>query len=270
VTIALTTTDTPPQQAAGSHAGLRQAIRAEWTKLSSLRSTKWTLAITAVGTVIVTVLATHGATHQTRGWYQNFDPTNQALAGLAIASLTVGFLGALTMTSEYGTGTIRSSLAAMPRRETLLAAKVAVVGALTLLVGETLSFMSFFVGQAVLKSGQAPSATLGQPGVLRAVVLSGAFLSLLALLGLGLGAIIRHTAGALAAYAGVVLLVPILFKTVPGNPGRFGPDAILANSVAAVVPQHDTLSATVGFLLMVAYGLVALGLGAALLIRRDA
>jgi ABC-type transport system involved in multi-copper enzyme maturation permease subunit len=267
VTIALPGTGTP-QQTSGTRAGLRQAVRAEWTKLATLRSTKWTLAVTVVGTMLVTVLATQHVSHRLS--FKDFDPTNQAMTGLAIASLTMGVLGVLTMSGEYGTGTIRSSLAALPRRETLLTAKVAVVGVLTLLVGEVLSFSAFFLGQAVLAAVGAPSADLGQPGVLRAVVLSGAFLSLLALLGLGIGAIVRHTAGALAAYAGVVLLVPILLQTIGGNPGRFAPELIFANSVSAVVPQSQTLSATVGFLLMVAYTLAALGLGAALLTRRDA
>jgi len=248
--------------------GLRQAVRAEWTKLATLRSTKWTLAVTVLGALLVTVLATQHAGH--RLGYKYFDPTNQSMTGLALASLTIGVLGVLTMSGEYGTGTIRSSLAALPRRETLLTAKVAVVGVLTLLVGEVLSFSAFFIGQAVLAAVGAPTAHLGQPDVLRAVVLSGAFLSLLALFGLGLGAIIRHTAGALAAYAGAVLLVPVLLQTISGDPARYTPDLIFANSVAAVLPQPPALSATVGFLLMVAYTLAALGLGAALLKRRDA
>ena len=112
--------------------------------------------VTAVGTVLVTFLATHGALHHNKAWYQGFDPTNQALAGLVIGSLSLGVLGVLTVSGEYGTGTIRSSLAAMPRRGVLLAAKVAVVGLCTLVVGEALSFIVFFEGQAILKGGGAP------------------------------------------------------------------------------------------------------------------
>ena len=139
-------------------AGLRQTMRAEWTKLVSLRSTRWTLLITAVGTLLVTFLATHGALHHSRGWYQGFDPTNQSLAGLAIGSLALGVLGVLAISGEYGSGTIRSSLAAMPRRGVLLTAKVVVVGLGTLVIGEALSFILFFEGQAVL-SGGAPTAS---------------------------------------------------------------------------------------------------------------
>ena len=131
-------------------------MRAEWTKLVSLRSTRWTLLVTAVGTVLVTFLSTHGALHHNKAWYQGFDPTNQSLAGLAIGSLSLGVLGVLTISGEYGTGTIRSSLAAMPRRGVLLAAKVAVVGLCTLVVGEALSFIAFFEGQAVLRGAARP------------------------------------------------------------------------------------------------------------------
>jgi ABC-2 type transport system permease protein len=250
-------------------AGLRQTLRAEWTKLVSLRSTRWTLLITVVGALLVTFLSTHGALHHSRGWYDGFDPTNQSLAGLAIGSLTLGILGVLAMSGEYGSGTIRSSLAAMPRRGVLLTAKVVLVGLGTLVIGEALSFIVFFEGQAVL-SGGAPTASLGQPGVIRAVALSGAFLALFALLGLGIGTVIRHTAGAIAVFAGCTLLASILLSSISPGVARFAPELIFANSVAAVVPHGNSLSVTLGVVLMLAYCAGALGLGALLLNRRDA
>jgi ABC-2 type transport system permease protein len=268
-TLAVTTPTSTTAGARPWRAGLRQAMRAEWTKLVSLRSTRWTLVVTAVGTLLVTYLSTRSALHHGRGWYQGFDPTNQSMAGLALASLALGILGVLVISGEYGTGTIRSSLAAMPRRGVLLTAKIAVVGLGTLVVGEVLSFVAFFEGQAVL-SGGAPTATLGQPGVLRVVVLSGAFLALFALLGLGLGTVIRHTAGAIAVFAGFTLLAPILLHSISESIARYAPELIFANSVAAVVPQANSFSATIGVVLMLVYCTAALGLGAALLDRRDA
>jgi ABC-2 type transport system permease protein len=250
-------------------AGLRQAMRAEWTKLVSLRSTRWTLLVTALGTMLVTFLSTNGALHHPREWYQGFDPTNQSMAGLALASLAIGVLGVLVISGEYGTGTIRSSLSAMPRRGVLLTAKIAVVGLATLVIGEVLSFVAFFEGQAVL-SGGAPTASLGQPGVLRVVALSGAFLALFALLGLGLGTVIRHTAGAIAVFAGFTMLAPVLLHSISESTARYAPELIFANSVAAVVPQSDSFSATIGVVLMLAYCATALGLGAMVLNRRDA
>jgi ABC-2 type transport system permease protein len=250
--------------------GLTQSIRAEVTKLRSIRSTTWTLLATVVGTILVTFLATNGV-HDHGRKAGLFDPTNQSLSGIALGQLTIGLLGVLMITGEYGSGTIRSSLAATPRRPLFIGAKVLVLAAVSLVVGEILTFSCFFTGQAVL-SGNAPVATLGQPGVLRALLLTGAYLALLGMFGLGLGFIIRHTAGAISAFVGVIFLLPILLQTLNGhgNPVRFTPEHILANSVAAVVHQPGDLSAIVGFLLMVIYCALALGVGMVLLNRRDA
>jgi len=269
ITAPAATRRVPAAQSHRWRAGLRQTMRAEWTKLVSLRSTRWTLVITAVGTFLVTYLATHGALHHSKSWYQGFDPTNQSLAGLAIGSLALGVLGILAISGEYGSGTIRSSLGAMPRRSVLLSAKVLVVGLGTLVIGEVLSFVSFFEGQAVLRGG-APTASLGQPGVLRAVALSGVFLALFALLGLGIGTVIRHTAGAIAAFAGITFLVPILFNSISHGVARLAPELIFANSIAAVDRQGNAVSVTIGVVLMLAYCATALGLGTLLLDRRDA
>jgi ABC-2 type transport system permease protein len=270
ITSAGTARRAPAAQSQHWRAGLSQTMRAEWTKLISLRSTRWTLVITAVGTFLVTFLATHGALHHSKAWYQQgFDPTNQSLAGLAIGSLALGVLGILAISGEYGSGTIRSSLGAMPRRGVLLSAKVLVVGLSTLVIGEILSFVSFFEGQAVLSDG-APTASLGQPGVLRAVALSGVFLALFALLGLGIGTVIRHTAGAIAVFAGVTFLVPILFSSISHGIARFAPELIFANSIAAVDRQGNAVSVTIGVVLMLGYCAAALGAGAFLLNRRDA
>ena len=251
--------------------GVRQAVGAELTKLRSVRSTGRTLFATVAGTLLVTILATNSFHHHGRGLARGFDSTNQSLTGMAIGSLAIGVLGVLMITGEYSSGTIRSSLAATPRRPLFLGAKVAVIGAISLTVGEILTFACFFTGRAIL-SGRAPVASLGQPGVLRAVLLTGAFLALLGMFGLGLGVIIRNTAGAIAAYVGVIFLLPVLLQTLngDGNPGRFAPLSILANSVAAVIPQSGQLSATTGFLFMALYCALALGIGVAVLSRRDA
>ena len=113
----------------------------------------------------------------------------------------------LAVTSEFSSGMIRATFAAAPRRPLVLAAKAAIVAAVTLVAGEILAFVAFGVGEAVLKS-QFPHAALGQPGVLRAVLMAGAYPALIALIGLGLGAIIRHTAGAISAVVGVLFVLP--------------------------------------------------------------
>ncbi len=249
---------------------LSHLVRAEATKLRSLRSTTWALLVTVVGALAVTGLsANHVATRNNRN-FGGFDPTNMALVGLALASLCLGVLGVLAISGEYGTGTMRSSLSAVPRRTSLVVSKVLVVGLLSLIVGEVLAFGCFLLGMGILSGSGAPTASLGQPGVLRAVALTGAFLSLLSLFALGLGFIIRHTAGAIGAFVGCTLLLPVLLQAMGANLGRFAPENIFGNSVAAVVPQSGQLSAVTGFALMAVYTVVTLGAGVVLFLKRDA
>ena len=120
-----------------------------------------------------------------------------------------------------------------------------------LVIGEVLTFACFALGQAILSGGGAPSAHLGQPGVARAVVLSGAFLALFGMLGMGLGVIIRNTAGAIAAFVGVTFLLAAPAAPARRQPGALHAGQILANSVSATVTNHDQVSPTVGLLLMV-------------------
>ena len=251
--------------------GVRQTLRAELIKLRSLRSTQWTMLAVVAGSHLVTFLATRNTMVRGHGKFGSFDPTNQSLTGLALGSLAIGVLGVLAITGEYGSGTIRSSLAATPRRPLFLAGKAMVVGILTLVVGEVMTFACFFLGQSIL-SGRAPTATIGQSGVLEALVLSGAFLALLGLFGLGLGLIIRNTAGAMATFVGITFLLPLLLQPLNahGNPGRFAPEQILANSVATVVHQPGQLSPVTGILWMVFYCAFTLIIANMLLAHRDA
>ena len=265
----MTTTPFPLETPARRY-GLKQVLWSELTKLITLRSTIWTLAVTVLGTFLVTILSTNGVLHHNPAWYQGFDPTNQALSGLALGTLAIGVLGVLTASGEYGTGTIRSSLAATPRRPLFLLGKALVIAAVALAVGEVLSLGSFWIGQAVLSGGGAPSASLGDPGVLRAVTLTGACLSLVALIGLALGVIVRHTAGAIAAFVGVAFVLPVILHQMPDHLVRFTPLQILASSVSSTVSNPDQLSAWNGFGLMVLYAVALLGVAAALLVRRDA
>ena len=215
--------------------------------MATLRSTFWTLLVTVVGTLAVTFLSTDSVGHHAARWYQGFDPTNQSMSGLALGALAIGVFGILSVTGEYGSGTIRSSLAAAPRRPLLLVGEGLVVGAVALVLGEILIFAAFWLGQAMLAGRGAPTAALGQPGVLRAVVLSGAFLALLGLLGVGLGVIIRHTAGALAAYVGITFLLPLMLHKVPATWSASRRSASWPTRWPDVIPQSNQLSAPVGF-----------------------
>jgi len=144
------------------------ALRCEWTKIRTLRSTFWTLltaAMLGIGALFSAVAAHHYAGQALSG-QAGWDPTSVSLSGLALAQLAIGVLGVLVITSEYSTGSIQTSLAAVPRRGRFLAAKATVLTAVSLITGEATALTVFLLGQALI-SGQAPTAAFGQPGVLR-------------------------------------------------------------------------------------------------------
>ena len=245
------------------HYRFADAARMEWIKLRSLRSTWWTLLFTVAATVGIGVAA--GAnTRNAAG-----DPTNNILVGVALAQVVLGVLGVLAITGEYSSGTIRATLAAIPNRPLVLAAKAAVFGALALAAGELAAFVAFLAGVAALPA-TIPQPALGQPAVLRAVALSGAYLGLMGLIGLGLGAVLRHGAGAISTLVGGVFVLPLvgLART---SAGRFLPELIAANSLTAVKPVPGyMLSPWTGLGIVCAYAAVLLAAGCALLVRRDA
>jgi len=164
----------------------------------------------------------------------SFDPVGAALDGLGFGVLAFGVLGVLATSTEYGTGLIRATLTAVPRRGTVYAAKVLVVAALTLLFGELFAFITFFLGQAVL-SGRHLDVSLTDPGVLRAVSSAGLYLCVIALVGSGLGALIRHTAGATAAMFGLVFLAYGIGRALES--WSYVPSRLVLTNAADVVAQ---------------------------------
>ncbi|HVX21905.1 MAG TPA: ABC transporter permease subunit [Acidimicrobiales bacterium] len=256
------------------HYAPRHVIRSEITKVLTLRSTAVMLGLTLVISLLVTGLVTNNALHHVRDWYFGFDPTQSSLTGMITAALTGGVFGALLITAEYSSGTIRTTLAATPKRPFLLAVKTGVAVALTVVFCEVLSFLSFFLGQAVLSGGGAPTASLASPGAARAVVLTGLFIALMALMSFGFGLIFRNIAAAIAAFVGVVFVLPLVVHSISEPAVRYLPSNILTNSVMATVHQNlgpdQPLSAAVGLLLMLLYAAVAVAAGAVLFVRRDA
>jgi ABC-2 type transport system permease protein len=266
-------TATLSHRARGSY-GFRTVAQMEWQKLRTVRSTWYIVAVFAAGMIGVAMLA---AGHENYGRMSaadraSFDPTSNAFLGLVIGQLVFGTLGVLAITSEFSSGMISATFAAAPRRPLVLAAKAAVLGAITLAAGEIFTFAAFFAGQAMLQA-PAPHATLGQPGVLRAAAMAGAYPALIALISLGIGAIIRHTAGAICALFGVVFVLPLLFTPLGGSiqdtARKYLPDT-MRNSLTAVKPVPQLLSPGLTFGLLLAYAVVALAAGAWLLARRDA
>lgn len=248
---------------------LTNVVRAELAKITTLPSTAIILGVTLVVTLLLTGLVTHGALNQPHD-PRFFDATQVSLTGLIVAGLTGGVFGALLITGEYSSNTIRASLGATPRRGVLLAAKVSVTALVTLVFCEILSFLSFFLGQNIL-SGGAPSATLATPGALRAVTMTGAFIALLSLMSFGFGLICRSTAGAIASFAGVVFVLPLVLQGVSIHAAKYTPAGLLINSVMATVPQgNNPVSPGIGLLLMAIYAAATLVAGAVLFAKRDA
>ena len=267
----------PGSRLPAGHYRFAGVARMEWIKLRSLRSTRWTAAVMAAGMIGLGILVLRSYPshwqHMSAAQKAAFDPVNAGFTGAALGQLAMGLLGALVMTSEYSSGMIRATLAAVPNRPLLLAAKAAVFGVAALAVGEFLSFVTFLAGQETLTS-PVPHATLGQPGVLQGVLMTGAYLCLVGLIGMGRGAIIRHSAAAIAALAGVILLLPPLLVPFPDSvqhaAGRYLPEVIAENSLAISRPEPFSLSPWAGLGMLCLYAAAALAAGGLLLTRRDA
>jgi ABC-2 type transport system permease protein len=258
--------------ARGSY-GFRTVTRMEWRKLRTVRSTWYILAVFAAAMIglAMLVLKNENYAQLPAAGRASFDPTYDAFLGLVLGQLLLGVLGVLAITTEFSSGMIRATFGAAPRRPLVLAAKAAVLGGVTLAAGEIAAFAAFLAGQAMLKA-PAPHATLGQPGVLRAVAMAGAYPALIALISLGIGAIIRHTAGAICALVGMVFVLPLLFSlsnSLRDTAQKFLPDT-MRNSLIAVKPVGHLLSPGLTFGLLCAYALAALAAGAWALARRDA
>jgi ABC-type transport system involved in multi-copper enzyme maturation permease subunit len=267
--------------APATHARVRttSALRAEWTKLRSVRSTAWTLLALAVITLGVAAIA--GST-VSGNWHsmslverQSFDPTGLSLRGMLFGQLVIGVLGILVMSAEYSTGSIRSTLVAVPSRPQVMLTKIAVMAAVGFVVSEVLAFGAFFLGQMLLTS-PAPHATLAQPGVVRAVGGGGLVLTVLGLFALGLATVMRHSAAAITTYVGVLLVLPILVQALPSSISqpvtKFLPFHIsnAMTSVTHVLGNGPSLSPWVGFAVLCGYAVVALAVGTWTLVRRDA
>ena len=218
----------------------RGVLAAEWIKLRSVRSTWVLLGCALVLGLGDAVLSTSSVVHAWPTMSARdrlaFDPVGAALDGLSFGVLAFGALGALVVAAEHGTGMIRTTLTAVPRRGVLFGAKAVVVGAVSLVLGESIAFVAFAAGQAVL-SGAHLGVGLADPGVLRAVSGAGLYLSVVALVGLGLGALLRHSAAAITAMFGVVFLAYAVGRVLESwsyLPSRL----VLANAADVVAQTH--------------------------------
>ncbi|WP_433211997.1 hypothetical protein [Microtetraspora malaysiensis] len=198
-------------------ARFRDLLAAEWIKLWSLRSMSWLIGL---GTLAIIAFAAQSSLNAYNSWpgftameKATFTPLNEAFSALAASMLVIGAgsLGALTIVGEYATGLIRTTLAAVPARHLVVAAKLTVTGAVTLATGTLISAGTFGVSQAIL-SGRGVAVSLGDPGVLRVLTANALLVPVSALAGMGIGALVRHTAAAVVTVCAALVIVPTFFK----------------------------------------------------------
>ena len=251
-------------------------LRSEWTKLRSVRSTFWALTVTVVLGIalgaVISAAAAHGYARFSVSQKLSWDPTGVSGAGMAIAQLAIAVLGVLCITSEYSSGMIRASLIAVPKRGRVLAAKSLVFAGVTFVVGEVTNVTAFFVGQALI-SGHAPHAALGDPGVARALVGGGLYLTALAVLSVAVGTLLRHPAAAIACMMAVVLVFPVIAQALPDslrNPvTEFWPTQA-GSQLTSVYHSAHTLQPWPGFGVMCLFVVIVYAVAWTLLDRRDA
>ena len=251
-----------------------RSVNSEWIKLVSLRSSWITfaaalVAVIGLGALISAVTNSH--------WSQmnpieraHFDPVGRSLGGVELAQLAIGVLGVLVVTGEYATGMIRSSLMAVPRRWPVLGAKLLVFAACTFVLSIIASFVAFLLGQQLLGSH---GTTLGAPHVLRAVIGVALYLTVVAALAVGLGFILRNTAGGIATFVGLMLVLPGVSRLLPDSWQPHVLPYLPSNagaSVWAVHPDTGMLGTWTGFGVFCAWAAAALVGGLVVLKRRDA
>lgn len=251
------------------------AVRSEFAKLASLRSSYWlfgAIACVVVGaSLLLCELYVHHYSHLNLTQL-SFNPIAYSLSGTLIAQLAVVVVGALAITGEHATGMIRATFAAVPQRRVVLLAKALSLAAVTLVVAEAASFAAFLIGQAIL-SQRSLQVGLISPGAFSAVVGAGLYLTILGLLALAIGTIVRHSAGAIAVLFGILLVLPAGTEPLPHA---------WQNSINPYLPSYagqavfnrgedlHLLAPWTGFAVFCLYTAVALVVAAILINRRDA
>ena len=248
---------------------LAELVRSEWTKLWSVRSTYW--ALLAIVAAMISLAAVFAAT----GPAAPADPAAYGLSGFFQAQLGAAALGALAITSEYATGSIRATLTAAPQRGTVLAAKTIVVAAITTAVGIAAAFVAFLVAARVF-AGRDVAVALTDAGAARTVVGAGLYLGVLAVLALALGTVIRSSVGTVAVVVTLMLVLPGIAGALPvgwqGGVVRYLPaeaGQAIIGSTRFALPGRDLLAPWTGFAVLCAYTAVAFVAAAVSLSRRD-
>jgi ABC-2 type transport system permease protein len=250
-------------------------FRSEWTKLYSLRSSRYSLLATALMTIGFGVIASAATVSRWSSMSAadkaTFDPLSTSLLGVRFGVLAIGVLGVMIITGEYTTGMIRSTMTAVPKRLPVLWGKASVYALVALVIAIPAAFIAFFAGQAIL-SGQHIQISFSHAGVPGAILGAAGYLTLVGLFAMGLGAILRNTAAGIATFAGIMFVVPPLISILPSS---------IANSIDPYLPSNagqammqighhaNTLSPGAGLAVFAAYVALVIAAAAVLLVRRD-
>ena len=254
-----------------------RVVRSEWTKLWSLRSTRWSLLAAVIAMAGLGMIA---AAFQMGHWGQmsphdraTYDSINTGVGGYHLAQLAIGVLGVLVISGEYATGMIRSSFMAVPHRLPVLWAKAAVYCAVTFVLMLISSFISFLGVQAIVAQRHVQHG-LGDPHALRVVVGAALFLTVLGLLAVGLGALLRNTAGGIATFAGLLFVLPGIVAILPSSVGDSISPYLPFNAGSAIASSTfdntHHLAPWAGFVVLCGYAALAMVAAAVGLVRRDA
>jgi ABC-2 type transport system permease protein len=267
----------PVAAARRGHVTQLHVVRSEWTKLWSLRSTRWSLlvAVIAMAGFGVLLTAVQMGRWDSLGPDQRagFNSIDAAVAGYRFAMLAVGVLGVLVISGEYSTGLIRSSLMAVPTRLPVLWAKLGVFCAVIFATMLASSLAAFLATQPIA-AGHGLSHTLGDPHALRAVVGTALFLTVLGALAVGLGALVRNTAGGISAFVFLLFVLPgitaVLPQSISDSIGPYEPLSAGTAVATAVFDPGPHLAPWTGLAVLAAWAAVAVAAAAIGLVRRDA
>jgi ABC-2 type transport system permease protein len=252
-----------------------RVIFSEWTKLRSVRSTRWSLLVATLLTIGFPILASAVISahwgHQSAQERATFNPLDPALIGSQIAQLAIGILGVLVISGEYSTGMIRATFTAVPKRLPVLWAKAAVFAVVTFALMLPSVLIAFFASQSILTRHHA-SFSWSHPGVARAVIGAALYLTVIAVMTVGLGTILRNTAGGIATFAAIFFVVPPLMNVLPTSWNDAITPYLPGNAGRAIISiTHDahSLAPWTGFALFCGYAALSLVVAAVLLVRRD-
>ena len=272
--------------AVGAPAGTRSTLkvtqgrvmRSEWTKLRSVRSTWWALLVAVVimiglGALLSSITAgefhTYSAADQA-----SFKPVKVGLAGFGFAHVAIGVLGVLVISGEYGTGMVRATLTAVPRRLPVLWGKLAVFAGAVFAVSLVSAFVSFFVSQALL-NGEHIGVGISAPGALRSVIGAALYVTVAGLIGVALGTLLRNTTAGVSVFVGAFFVAPMIFTLLPASIGDHVNPYLPSNAGTAIFTGVDgqnldhTLSPWTGMAVLCGYAVVLIGAAAWRLRRTD-